>query len=246
MSDELKLNQVIAIAEGAKKKRTKEISTLYHKLDAPTLFEGIQRDYHPVDDEGESKPREFKNVQFTAEEAISEVANITSDLVNVVHALDLGNTEARSDIVVDGKVIISNIPVVHILFLEKQMEDLRTFVSKIPELDPAETWTYSDDMNCYKSEMRESVSTKKVFKNHIKAEATDKHPAQVDVYTEDVIVGLWDTVKLSGHIKSYDKNNYLKKIDKFVTALKIAREHGNLQAVSISNIGRKIIGYIFE
>lgn len=37
-----------------------------------------------------------------------------------------------------------------------------------------------------------------VPRNHVKAEATDKHPAQVEVYHEDVPVGYWTTVKFSG------------------------------------------------
>jgi hypothetical protein len=32
----------------------------------------------------------------------------------------------------------------------------------------------------------------------VKAEATEKHPAQVEVYHEDVVVGQWKTVKFSG------------------------------------------------
>ena len=44
----------------------------------------------------------------------------------------------------------------------------------------------------------QTLRTKKVPRNHVKAEATEKHPAQVEVYYEDVAVGYWTTVKFSG------------------------------------------------
>jgi hypothetical protein len=63
-------------------------------------------------------------------------------LWNLVFTQDTGNQSARADIVVDGKVVLANVPVTSLLFLDKQVNDLETFVSKLPTPDPAEEWTH--------------------------------------------------------------------------------------------------------
>ena len=50
----------------------------------------------------------------------------------------------------------------------------------------------------WKTEPVQTYRTKRVPRNHVKAEATEKHPAQVEVYYEDVTIGYWTTVKFSG------------------------------------------------
>lgn len=69
-----------------------------------------------------------------------------------------------------------------------------------------------------------TVRTKKVPRNHVKAEATDKHPAQVDVYYEDVPVGYWTTVKFSGALPARRVNELLDRVEKLQQAVKFARE----------------------
>lgn len=41
-------------------------------------------------------------------------------------------------------------------------------------------------------------------------DATDNHPAQAQLITEDVLAGLQEKVDISGAIPSTEKNHYLK------------------------------------
>ena len=116
--------------------------------------------------------------------------------------------------------------------------DIHTFVDKLPALDPGETWTYNPDVDHYASEPYQTTKTRKVMKNHVKAEATKEHPAQVDTYTEDVIVGNWTTVKFSGALPAKEKNEILDRVRKLQEAVKIAREDANALAVEMQKIGR--------
>jgi len=84
---------------------------------------------------------------------------------------------ARADVVIDGQTIATDVPVTYLLFLEKQLVDLHTFVKKLPVLDAAESWVRDDSTDSWRTEAVRTIRTKKVPRNHVKAEATDKHPA---------------------------------------------------------------------
>ena len=92
----------------------------------------------------------------------------------------------------DGSTLLRDVPVSYLLFLEKQLVDLHTFVKKLPVLDAAESWTIDPSADCWRTEAVRTMRTKKVPRNHVKAEATEKHPAQVEVYYEDVASRLLD------------------------------------------------------
>jgi len=78
-------------------------------------------------------------------------------------------------------------------------------------------------LGVYATVPTQTVRTKKIPKNWVKAEATDKHPAQVEIFHEDVIVGTWTTIKFSGAVPSMRVNELLTRVDRLVEAVKFAR-----------------------
>lgn len=240
-----KLNQIIAVANGKKTKTQEILTEIYKKVQKPELFQGLTRSYRPMDTEGETKPPENKFIQESVDKSIDEFTTALADLIDVVYTQDSANCEAKSDVVVDGKVVVANVPVTHLLFLEKQLVDIRTFVGKLPILDPTEKWEYKDNAACYVSDKTFTNATKKVMRAFTKAPATDKHPAQVDTYTEDVKVGEWDLVKFSSAIPAKDKKEKLEKIEKLIDAVKYAREQANSLEVEQKKIGKNLLSFIF-
>jgi DNA replication initiation complex subunit (GINS family) len=148
-------------------------------------------------------------------------------------------------VTVDGKTILAAVPVTHLLFLEKQLVDLATLVGKLPTLDPAENWSHDPATDMYRSEPSETTRTKKVPRNHVKAEATKEHPAQVEMYYEDVTAGYWTATKFSGAISAADKNAMSERIRKLQDAVKLAREEANNIETKNQSTGGQILGYIF-
>ena len=65
---------------------------------------------------------------------------------------DKANCNARADVKVDDTVIVKDAPVTFLLFLEKQLNDLKTFVGKIPTLSSDEDWTFDANANLYKTQ----------------------------------------------------------------------------------------------
>jgi hypothetical protein len=241
-----KLNQIIAIQAGKKSQAKETLTEAYHLLKKPELLSGITRTYQPRDEGGEPQPDERKQVQLKVNELIAKVTADLTEMFDVVATQDWANCQAKADVVVDRRPILQGVPVTHLLFLEKQLVDLRTFIEALPVLDAAEDWEYRAEADSYVSKPSRSNRTKKVPKNHIKYEATKEHPAQVEMYMEDVWVGTWTTTKFSGAIPAAAKNGMLERVRKLVDAVKSAREEANSIEVKAQKVGASILGYIFD
>ncbi len=112
-------------------------------------------------------------------------------------------------------------------------------------LDPSESWAKDASTGVYATPSVETVKTKKVPRNHIKAEATDRHPAQVEVYHEDIVVGTWRTTKFSGALPQAEVNAMLERVEKLTQAVKYAREEANNSDVTNVATGEAVLSYIF-
>jgi hypothetical protein len=241
-----RLNQIIAVEKSVKSQSFQELTEAHHALQKPTLLSGISRTYRPKDEEGEVLPPESTRVQVRGEEILRQTAAVLTKLFDVTATKDWTNCKAMADVVVDGNVLLARVPATYLLFLEKQLVDLHTFVKKLPVLDPAETWSFDAAAGCYATEPTQTVKTKKVPRNHVKAEATEKHPAQVEVYYEDVIIGYWRTVKFSGALPAKQVNDMLERVEKLQQAVKFAREEANNADVDEQKLGEKVFHYLFN
>ena len=240
-----KLNQIIALEKGVKSRAYANLTEAHQQLQKTALLAGISRTYKPRDDEGERYPPESTRVQVRAEEVIRRTAGILGELFDVVATKDWANCSARADVVVDGKTLLEKVPVTYLLFLEKQLNDLHTFVQKLPVLDPAESWHPDPTQDCWASDPAETSKTKKVPRNHVKAEATEKHPAQVEVYHEDIVVGYWKTVKFSGAVPAARVRELTERVEKLQRAVKMAREEANSAPAEKVQTGDRVFGYLF-
>ncbi len=240
-----KLNQIIAVEKGVKSKSQQDLTAAQHGLQKPALLSGIARTYRPKDEEGEQLPPESTRVQIQAEDVLRSTATTLTRLFDVTATKDWANCTARADVTVDGRPLLTQVPVAYLLFLEKQLGDLAAFVRKLPVLDASESWVQDPSTDAWKTEPVRTVRTKKVPRNHVKAEATEKHPAQVDVYYEDIPVGYWTTMKFSGALPARRVNELLDRVEKLQTAVKFAREEANGAEVTDQRVGDAVFGYLF-
>ncbi len=241
----MKLNQVIAIEKGTKSRALQELTEAHHTLQKPALLAGISRTYRPKDEEGEQFPSESTRVQVKAEEVIRKTTEVLTKLFDVVATKDWANCQAKADVVVDGKVLLAQVPATYLLFLEKQLVDLHTFIKKLPVLDAAEVWTFDASADAWATEPMQTTKTKKIPRNHVKAEATEQHPAQVEVYYEDVVIGTWRTIKFSGALPAKRLNELLNRVEKLQEAVKFAREEANNMEVTEQKVGAQVFNYLF-
>jgi hypothetical protein len=147
--------------------------------------------------------------------------------------------------VVDGKTLIAAAPVSFLLFMEKQLTDLRTLVGNLPVLDVAEDWKSDPNSGLYRTEPTETHRTKKMQKPIVLYAATPEHPAQTQLITEDVIAGWWVLTRQSGAMPKPEKQKLQDRIDKLTQAIKQARESANMfDETDAPAIGASVFGYL--
>lgn len=248
MSDkqQKRLNQVIAIEKQIKTRVNSEGSELHKANQKPDLFNGLVRVYEKKDEEGEDLPGESKLVQLRAEEQLAQWGELWSELVNVVSTKDTGNTKAMADIVVDDQTVATNVPVTSLIWLEKQLDDYRSFVDKLPVLDPSKAWKFHEGLNLHVTEPAKTSRNKKVVRVITKAEATDRHPAQTELVSDDVIAGYWSNTNTSGAMSSTRKKQLLDRVDALRKAVKQAREEANSIRIENVELGKTLQSWLLK
>ena len=242
-----KLSQIVAVEKGVKSDALRRFTDAHREVQKQPLLSGISRSYQPRDDDGDPLPPESTKVQVKCEEVLGEVTAVLTRLFDVTLTKDDANRTAVGDVVVDGQTLLRQVPVTYLLFLEKQLTDLHTFVSKLPVLDPADDWEDVLDpvSGCWKTRPVRTVRSKKVPRNHVMAEATKEHPAQVQVYMEDVPVGDWTTIKFSGALPATRVREILDRVTALQQAVKFAREEANGVEVTDQHAGEAVFRYLF-
>ena len=240
-----KLNQIIAIEKDVKASSQSELTKNYQLLQKSGMLVGLSRTYQPKDEEGEELPPESTRVQLKAEEVLQRVTEVMTRYLDITATKEWANERAAADVVVDGTTILTQVPVTYLLFLEKRLVDLHTLVEHLPLLDAAEEWEFDSATDCYRTPPSKTIRTKKTPRNHVKAEATEHHPAQVEMYYEDVPVGTWTTVKFSGALPATRVNELRDRVEKLQAAVKQAREQANEIEVTDQKVGKPIFDYLF-
>lgn len=243
-----RLSQINALIAGEKKASGAALTALHHLVQRnPETLGGVIRTYQPRDDEGEQLPPERKNVQTRIRsDVIRQCEQAMTRMLDLQLIQDAGNRDAVADIVIDGRTLLADVPVTYLLFLKKTLVDLHTFIGKLPTLDPAETWTWDPDLGVYRSAPAQTVRSKKVPRNHVVAEATDRHPAQVQVWQEDAPQGNWTTVKLSGALPTKMVRQLERRVNALIDAVQIAQDNANTVTAPERTAGRQVLGYLFD
>jgi hypothetical protein len=240
------LAQMVAIAAGVKTRTERALTEAYHAIQKPAPFTGIARTYRPRDEDGDQYSPERTEVQVRSADLVDDVATAFTRMLDVVATIDASNTHARADLVVDGVVLLEAAPVTYLMWLEKQVVLMRSFIGKLPVLDLAERWDWDQNAQAWASAPTEATKTKKVPRSTVLYEATPQHPAQIREWHEDVIAGYWTSIKYSGAIPAARVFDMLDRVDRLVDAIRKAREEANSIEVVDVKVGDKICNYLFQ
>lgn len=242
-----RLNQIIALVKGRKAEVQSALTLIYHQCQKTDLFAGLVKTYEPSDEEGERYPGDEKRLQLRVEELLQQVGKESSKLFDVVELQDRMNCETKANVVVDGAVVLNDVPPTHLLFLEHKLVDFITLLEKIPVLDPAKNWSYSDEGRCFRSDPIRRTKTKKVPRFKSVAEATVQHPEQVVQITEDIVEGTWTTVEFSGAVSEERKHQLISRARKLKDAVIAAREEANSAKVGLKpSVGKSVFDFLLK
>jgi hypothetical protein len=240
-----KLNQILAIEKGIKTRVYAEFTELHQATQKPTLMNGFHKSYQPRDEDGETYPSESQKVQHNANDVLDRVARSLTELFDITATKDWANCAARADVVIEGKTLLEGVPATYLLFLEKQLTDLSTFVSKMAELDAGSDWNVDPGTGLFKTDPTATQRTKKVQRPIVLYDATEHHPAQTQLITEDVVAGQWTTIKYSGAIPAPRKKQLLARIEKLSNSVKYAREQANAAEAPDKKLAREVFEFLF-
>ena len=241
-----KLHEIVALATGKKAEVEKAVTEGYHQLQKGDLFDGLQKSYRPAAEDGEPLPPEQKRAQLAVPEVIARACGHWSRLFDLTFTLDCGNQVAAADIVTpDGTVLVEKVPVPTLLFLEKQLESIKAFVSAIPSPDPTESWSLDPGLGVLVTPPVETFRTKKISRAIVLYPATTEHPAQTQLVQEDVIAGFWRTVKFTTRLPVSEKASILAKAGALLDAVKVARERANAAEVERKRMGDALVHFVF-
>ncbi len=244
--DKMKLHEVVAIRKGVKSRTYSELTELYKKAQKSDVYSGMTRTFQSLDDDGETFPPESKVVQMNAGDVLKRVQKLRTKYLNIEATQDYGNLEARANVEIDGQKLLEDVPVTLLIFLEKELTDLLTFVSNMPTLDESKSWTKDPNSHLFRTDPVRTHKTKKVQRPIVLYDATEEHPAQTQLITEDVTIGHWSTVYTSGALPVPRKEELIERIDQLRDAVKRARSRANDTEVAEQSIGDAVFGYLFR
>lgn len=240
-----RLNQIVAVVAGKKTRTEKEFGDLNKTVQKPDLFSGLSRQYQPLEENGDDLPPELKLPQQSVAAIIASATALLTSIVDAVATQEYGNCGTAADVTVDGNVVVAKAPVTVLLYLEKQLNDLHTFVGNLPVLDASERWSMNAQTGQWEAEPTKTVRTKKVAKPIVMYPATVEHPAQTQLVSEDISAGWWTTRKYSTAMAATARRSVLDRIDKLREAVKVAREEANSVEVADQKIAASVLSYVF-
>jgi hypothetical protein len=241
----MKLNQLIAILQSVKANASKGKTEVYQLAQKSSLFQGISRTYQSRDEDGFVYPAEAQKLTLKATELIERFVQASTEFLDLAATQDFANTEAKASVVVDGQTILTDVPVPYLLFLEKQLQDVKTFVLSLPVLPIDKDWQRDPNRGCYVTTSKETVKTKKITDFVVAYEATEHHPAQIKEVTKDVVEGVWSLVEFSGALPQDRINTLTTRVEKLQKAVLQAREEANSRDIQQCQVAGAVFGYLF-
>ena len=244
-----KLHEVLAVEGGLKGIADKVVDEAKKTFGKPEHFTGHHKNLKMLKEEDQLQvvADEHKEMTTTVQEKLDYVSVAVGNYYDALLQKEKTNQAAVADVVVDGITIVSNAPATFLLNMESRLNELRSMYDGIPTLASGIAWEKDETLGegVYRTKYpEETMKTAKTILHKILVQPTDKHPAQIERWEEQVPVGKYSTTKISGMITPAEKSQVLGRIDKLIQEVKKARNRANCQEVVVDTIGSKIFDYI--
>jgi hypothetical protein len=169
--------------------------------------------------------------------------------LDVILAKEATNQVARADIRIGDTVLAKDVPATYLLGLEKKVAKFREVLDVIPTLAPSVKWERDetkgpDIWSAVHAEQK--VRTKQVIQHKVLYEATPEHPAQIERWQEQSVIGMFSKSVWSGMLSPAEKSELLERLDVFERAVKQARQRANSTELLKKKIGKDIVNYLMK
>ena len=243
-----RISQLIAVVGGVSAEADTRLAALANSARNEAVMDGHEKTYEPLDeDSGVQLPPKFQKVRLTASTVLQRAAAVLTHKWDTGRTLDQANSNAYASVTVGGAELLADVPVGHLLYLEKELAVLQALVDGLPVLKQTKDWsTEGAEPGQHRSAAVKTTSTDKVFFNHRRGNGTANFQEQVDVLTRDEVVGYWTTVDFSGALSPRRKATLLNRVSELRDAVKMAREEANASQVEDVKEGQVIFDWLLR
>ena len=249
-----KLHELLAAEADLEKTAKVIISEAKNTFDKKAnLFKGSRRVLKALSDQYQEMEDKFVPEEVEMEDTVpgklAYVLEHVGAYWDATFQKESTNQEADADVMIDGEVIFEAAPVTFLLGMEKKLKFIRDMFLSIPTLDPGVRWVKDEKMgkDVWKLEEPQiKYKTKNEIVHKVLYDATDKHPAQIEKWTEQKEVAKYEYMVWSGMISSAKKAELIQRVDKLLIAVKEARMRANQEEVKGGNVAEKIFKYLLK
>lgn len=244
-----KLHEILAVEQQlkgqAQKTRTELQDTFAKKRH---LFEEKLITFIPREEGASPKTESRSDIQTSVNSELAWLSGIWMKAIDTSLQVQIGNTVAKADVVLEnGTILLTDVPAAALLELEKRCAEIQELAKTIPTLDPAKGFRLAEDRpaGVYVAREVEKSRTAKVQDVLQLAPATDKHPAQVQAITKDVVTGTIREQEWSSLLTPAQKGDIIARAEELARAVKQARMRANDVPVQSSAVaGRAMLEFV--
>jgi len=247
-----KLHELLAVGTNLENQANKTRADLMATFDKKRhLFEKKLVTFQS-NEEGVAPVTEAQSdIQSTVSKELGWISSILTKDIDLGHQIDIANTQAKADIVTeDGETITKDVPATSLLQLEKHLQKFHELLVTVPTLDPAKGFSQDDtrEVGIFRAREVNKFRTKKIAKPLVLAPATDKHPAQVQLVTEDVVTGNIQEQEWSALLTPATKADLIERGEVLLRAVKKARARANEMDLDVAahKIGKRLLDYVLK
>lgn len=244
-----KLHELLAVEgdlKGARDKIRQETITTFQKK--AHLFAGAMKKLTMHDENRKfEETTEYNELSETVPDKLKYMSSSVVRYLDTKVQKEIANQEAKADVIVDGQPLFEQLPVTFLLAMEDELKQLRKVYEAIPTLQAGIAWEPDKQKGEHVFVTANPIKTNKTEKNlrhDVVVQPTKEHPAQVKEWTEDKVIGTYETIAWSGMVSPAVKSALLGKIDILVQAFKKARQRANGQETKPMHIADQIFKFI--
>jgi hypothetical protein len=130
--------------------------------------------------------------------------------------------------------------------MENRLKAVRDMILAAPTIEPGVRWEadLTAGGHVFVADLAPNFKTEKTVKHKVLYDATDKHPAQIEKWNEDVPVARIETRNFSGMLTPLRKSEILGRVDRLLAAVKQARQRANAVEVENLHVAHAMFAYV--
>lgn len=245
-----KLHELLAVDSKVKSQAATIIGETHQEFsNRPNHFTEQQVVFKPNEEGAEDIPEGGHSMASTVRKRLEYTFRHICKMMDVDFNIESSNQMAKADVVIGGTKIVEDAPATWLLHCEKRLSEVINLLKKAPSLDVSKRWEkvtneFGDIHRVVDDDIR--IRTKKVTKSITMAEATEHHPAQCQLVSEDIPIGKVVTKFSSGQLSSAEKADIIDRAERLLRAVKKARSKANNTDATNRKVSKTFFDFILD